>query len=144
MTAPIVSPPIPVGDDPDTGGFFKAAARGALAIQFCTRCDEPVHLPRPRCPSCGCVDLAWREVSPAGRIYSWTVVRHQVHPAFAVPYTVVLVALTDHPEVRLVGHLSGDAELRIGQPVRVRIDQFGTGTASPGWMLTDLDEGGRQ
>ncbi len=42
---------------------------------------------------------------------SWTVVEHQVHPWFPVPYTVVLVEIDECPGVRMTGWLPGRAEL---------------------------------
>jgi uncharacterized OB-fold protein len=129
--------PTPVTDDPDTGGFFEAAQRGALAVQFCSKCDTPVHLPRPRCLSCGSDELRWGEVNPNGRVYSWTVVAHQVHPAFSTPYTVVLVELADHPAVRLLGHLDGTPDLAVGRSVRATFHPQGPGPAIPHWEVTE-------
>jgi uncharacterized protein len=132
----------PVVDDPDTGGFWRAANRGALAVQFCVCCDEPIHVPRPRCPACGGPETRWRDVEPVGSIYSWTVIRHQVHPAFPVPYTVILIALRDYPQVRLVGRLDGAVEPKAGQRVRAR---FATGDPDdpviPEWVVLDVNEG---
>ena len=132
--------PVPVADDPDTGGFFEAASHGKLAIQLCRQCSEPVHLPLPRCPFCGSADLGWRNVAPDGRVYSWTVARHQIHPAFAVPYTILLVELCEFPGVRLVGYLDGDPPLSAGQTVRATFDTR-AGVALPIWELTDFNKG---
>jgi hypothetical protein len=93
-------------------------------------------LPRPRCPFCGSAELIWRDVAVHGRIYSWTVVRHQVHPAFAVPYTIMLVELTEHPEVRLIGYLDGEPRLQPGQPVDGTFELRGTDTVIPLWHPT--------
>ena len=58
-------------------------------------------------------------MSGRGRLYSWTTVEHQVHPAYPVPYTIVLVELDDEPGVRLIGYLPGAPELTEGQPMQV-------------------------
>lgn len=134
--------PTPVVDDPDTGGFWRAAHRGALAVQWCSRCEQPVHLPRPQCPRCASVDLGWRDVDGTATVYSWAVVRHPVHPAFPVPYTVALVELTDHPAVRLMAHFDGIPPLREGQPVRCHPRPDSTGVMIPQWEpVTDASEG---
>jgi uncharacterized protein len=55
-------------------------------------------------------DLEWVDVSPRGRIYSWTRVWHPVHPALrdVGPYIVVVVELPQAGEVRMLGNLLGD------------------------------------
>jgi uncharacterized OB-fold protein len=127
--------PTPVVDDPDTGGFFQAAARGALAVQFCTVCGTALHLPKPCCSSCRSPEVEWRDVPPRGRVYSWTVVEQQTHPAFPVPYTIVLVELDHPPGVRLVGHLPGRPALGIDDPVRADFGHQSDDRPIPQWTL---------
>ena len=110
---------LPVDDDIDTSGFFEAARRGELAIRMCNGCDAVLHMPRAYCHRCGTWDGRWHAVAGTGTVYSWTVVEHQVHPAFPVPYTVILVELDELPGTRLMGNLPGAPELAIGQPVEV-------------------------
>ncbi|MDA4108129.1 Zn-ribbon domain-containing OB-fold protein [Mycolicibacterium holsaticum] len=131
--------PTPVLDDSDTGGFWQAAQRGALAVQWCWRCAQPVHLPRPQCPRCGSSELGWHDVDGTATVYSWAVVRHPVHPAFPVPYTVALVALTDHPSVRLMAHFDGTPPLREGLPVRCVARPDAAGVLVPQWELVTDD-----
>ena len=50
---------------------------------------------------------------------------HQVHPAYPVPYTVVLVDLDALPGTRFVGQLPGDPELAAGMPMEVWFDELG-------------------
>ena len=71
-------------------------------------------------------------MSGRGRVYSWTTVEHQVHPAFPVPYTVVLIQLDDVP-ARLVGHLPGAPELVEGQPMEVWFETLDDGVVLPQW-----------
>jgi uncharacterized OB-fold protein len=107
----------PVVDDLDTGGFFQAAAEGRLAVRRCAHCAAVLHMPVAYCRACGSFDAHWSDVAPYGRVYSYTVVTHQVHPDFPAPYTVVLVELDELPEVRLVGRVDGRPDVSIGQPV---------------------------
>jgi uncharacterized OB-fold protein len=127
-------PLLPVVDDHDTGGFFEAAARGELAVKTCNACGQLLHLPRQHCFACGSSDTAWTAVPGRARLHSWTVVEHQVHPAFPVPYTVVVVELDDH-EARFIGHLDGRPELHVGDHLIVRFDRADDGTAVPNWEL---------
>ena len=134
--------PAPVIDDPDTGGFWQAVQRGALALQWCDRCAEFVHLPRPQCPHCASTTLRWREVNSAGTVYSWTVVHHPVHPAFPAPYTLILVALTAHPSIRLLSRVDGTPPLRAGQSMRFNPRPDATGVMLAHWEPIPDDTGG--
>jgi uncharacterized OB-fold protein len=134
--------PSPVVDDPDTGGFWQAARRGVLAVQWCDRCRQPIHLPRPQCPRCTSTNLSWRDVDGEATVYSWAVVRHPVHPGFPVPYTVALVALTEYPSVRLMARVDGAPSLREGQRMRFLARPDSTGVMLPHWEpVTDDAEG---
>jgi uncharacterized protein len=130
-----VSRLVPTVTDPDSRGFFEAAAKGDLVVRFCSRCDQVIHLPRAYCHACGSWDTEFRPVAGFGRLYSWTTVRHPAHPAFEVPYTVVLVELEDVPAVRFVGRLPGVPDLEPGMRMRVTFDRFGeAGETMPNWI----------
>ena len=123
----------PVVDDHDTGGFFEAAARGELVVRACANCGTVLHVPRAYCRACGSWDGEWKPAGTTGTLHSFTVADHQVHPAYPVPYTIVLVDLDDVPGVRLLGHLDGNPDLTIGMPMRVRFDELADGVVLPNW-----------
>ncbi|MCR8899863.1 OB-fold domain-containing protein [Gordonia sp. GONU] len=123
----------PVTEDPDTRGFFEAAAEGRLVVAECADCRRVIHLPTSFCPDCGRHSVSWREVAPRGVLHSWTVVEHQVHPDFPVPYTCILVDLDEVPGVRLLGHLDGRPELAIGMPMVAEFISVG-GVTIPDWV----------
>ena len=75
----------------------------------------------------------WKPAGTTGTLHSFTVADHQVHPAYPVPYTIVLVDLDDVPGVRLLGNLDGAPDLTIGMPMRVRFDQLADGVVLPNW-----------
>lgn len=116
---------IPVDDDLDTGGFFEAARRGELAVYRCNGCDAVLHVPRKYCRHCGSWDGRWHVAAGTATLYSWTVVTHQVHPAYPTPYTVVLVDLDDLPGTRLVGNIAGTPDLVAGQAMEVWFEDLG-------------------
>lgn len=124
---------VPVLDDPDTAGFFEAARRGELVVRTCDGCGAALHLPREYCHRCGSWDGHWQPVSGQAHLYSWTVVDHQVHPAYPTPYTIVLVELEDVDGVRFVGTLEGEPELAEGQPMTVRFEELHNGAVLPQW-----------
>lgn len=123
----------PVVDDHDTGGFFQSAAQGELVVRICSSCGTVLHVPRAYCRACGSWDGEWRRAGTTGTLHSFTVADHQVHPAYPVPYTIVLVDLDDVPGVRLLGHLDGAPDLTIGMPMRVRFDELADGVVLPNW-----------
>jgi uncharacterized OB-fold protein len=129
---------LPVVDDIDTRGFFDAARRGELAIRMCNGCDAVLHMPVAYCHHCGAWDGRWQVVAGTGTVYSWTVVAHQVHPAFPVPYTVLLVELDELPGTRVMGYLDGAAELEVGRRVQAWFETIDEEQAIvlPQWRLT--------
>ena len=135
--------PLPLPDR-DTAPFWRAAAKHRLVFQRCSACQTFRHPIGPLCPACRSFDFDWVESSGRGAVYSYTVVRHQTHPAFVVPYTVLLVQMEEGPRLvarlRPDGRPSGrdpvDARLRIGAPVRLEWEDV------PGQTLPvfDLEE----
>jgi len=125
---------VPVDDDRDTGGFFEAARRNELVVRMCNQCDAVLHMPRAYCHNCGSWEGRWQPVAGTGTVYSWTVVEHQVHPAYPVPYTVVLVELDDQPSVRLMGQLPGRPDLSVGQRLQVWFETLDGGVVVPQWQ----------
>ena len=106
-----------------TRPYWDAAREERLVVQECQQCRQLWHPPLPACPNCHCHSglLGWREVSGAGTVYTYTVVRHATHLAFAdkIPYMIAIVELAEGP--RLVTGITGcpPDEVRVGMPVRV-------------------------
>lgn len=106
---------------PEFTGFIDNARQGCLAFPYCQICGKFHWYPMPRCPHCRGNDIAWRQVSGCGRLFSFTRVMHafDTSRADALPYVVALIEFADAPGVRLVTNIvgSGHDALRIGQPV---------------------------
>jgi uncharacterized OB-fold protein len=124
--------PLPVEGDHDTGGFWEAARRHELVVKACVACGTVLHAPVSFCGECGSWETHWKQVSGRGSVYSWMIVEHRTHPAFEVPYSVVLVQLDDAP-VRLLGYFPGRVEFEAGQPMKVRFEAADDGTVLPQW-----------
>jgi uncharacterized OB-fold protein len=110
--------------------FYSWCARGELRLRRCKACGEWCHVPRLICPSCAANTWSWERVRGTGRIFTWTVVRRAMHPAFVddVPYAVVVVALDEGP--RIVSRMVDcpPEELVMDMPVEVvfeRSDRLG-------------------
>lgn len=125
---------VPYAADRETGPFFAAAAQGRLVYRACLDCGRGLNPPTAHCPHCGGWNTDWKTASGQGRLFSWTTVARQIHPDFPTPYTVVLVELADSSDVRLVGRLAGEPELRPGMPMEVWFERIGEdGPTLPQW-----------
>jgi len=120
----------PLVTERGSAGFFSATARRRIEILTCEDCGRRIHLPRPRCVHCGSTNVSWTPAPHTGTVYSHTVVEHQVHPLFPVPYTVIVVDLDGEEDgVRLIGNLPGRAEVTAGTPVRCTFEDLGEDAA---------------
>ncbi len=105
--------------DRDTTPFWEAQDRHELCFQRCAQCGHVRYPVGPLCPECRSFDFEWSQSSGKGVIYSYTVVRHQTHPAFPAPYTVLLVELEEGP--RLIAQLRAPEGAAFGVGTRVSI-----------------------
>jgi uncharacterized OB-fold protein len=116
-----------------TAPYWDAARAGRLVVQECQSCRRIWHPPLHRCPHCHSAALGWRQVSGDGTVYTYTVVRHPTHYAFAdkIPYVLAIVELAEGP--RLVTALSGvePGEVRVGQPVHAVFREVADGVTLP-------------
>jgi uncharacterized OB-fold protein len=110
--------PFPIPDR-DTAPFWEAQNNHELRFQRCIACGTVRYLVGPLCPKCRSFDFEWTASSGRGVIHSYTVVRHQTHPAFPVPYTIVLVEMEEGPRVIAQLRAPEGAPVVIGAPVRV-------------------------
>jgi uncharacterized protein len=135
-TRTVHSATLPRVDDPDTKGYFDAAAAGVLAVCACALCQRVLHPPRAYCTDCQAFETTWIAVSGQASLVSWTVVEHDFGGAFEAPYAVVLVALEELPDVRMVGYLEGRPTLQAGMQMTVYFQQVGEGVVLPQWRPT--------
>lgn len=84
--------------------FTDGLAQGQLRYQRCEDCGAAQTLSRLACTACGSERLAWRAASGSGTVLAASTVHRAPSDAFRplVPYTLVLVALAEGPQV--VGH----------------------------------------
>jgi uncharacterized protein len=116
-----------------TAPYWAAARDGRLVVQQCQSCRQVWHPPLPSCPHCHSANLGWHETTGAGTVYTYTIVRHPTHFAFAdkIPYVLALVELAEGP--RVVTAITGCApeEVRVGLPVRVVFREVADGVTLP-------------
>ena len=130
-------PMLPNTTDRDTRGFFDAAREQRLVYRACRQCRHALHPPTAHCPYCSSADTEWRQAAGRGRLHAWTTVHHSVHPAYAAPYTLVLVELDETPEVRLIGRIDGAPELQAGMAMQVWFEAVADGVVLPQWRPAD-------
>ena len=110
-------------DDHLTKPFWKHLADGRLCLERCVSCKTFRHPPSPICPKCHSFDSEWVEPQGDATLYSFTIVRHPVHPAVEswVPYAVGLATLPEG--VRMVGRIDvpDPSLIRIGMALKVEL-----------------------
>ena len=107
--------------------FWDGAAAGELLVQACGGCHRLRFPPRPMCPWCHSLDVAWQRMSGRGAIYSFVVPHPPLLPAYAevAPFNVILVALDEDPTIRIVGNLvtAADAAINSVDPATIEIGE---------------------
>jgi len=115
----------------DEAPWWEALARHELVVQRCARCGTWRHPPAPLCAACHATAARFERVSGRGRVFTYTIVHHAVHPLLAdrVPYNVVVVELPDAGGVHLISNLIDvpAAELRVGLEVQVGFEDLDDG-----------------
>jgi uncharacterized protein len=81
--------------DPMTEPFWEAARQDKLVAPQCTTCNTFRLPPSAYCFKCQTREVRWVELPGTGKIASFTVVRHPLHPdlAEACPYVSGVVDL---------------------------------------------------
>ncbi len=112
-----------------TEPFWDATREHRFLLQWCIDCDVAQYFPRSICLSCGGSDLAWREASGDGVVYTMTVENKPTNPAIngGVRYAIALIDLVEGP--RLMANVFGcpPDDVHVGMPVRVAWDPLSDG-----------------
>ncbi len=105
---------------PVTEPFWQGLRKREVRIQRCEQCQRYVFYPRTLCPYCLSETLEWVRASGKGRVYSYTIVRRAMHPAFQaeVPYVFAIIELEEG--VRLASNVINcrPEDLRVDMPVK--------------------------
>lgn len=124
-----------IASDRWTAPFWAAARERRLVVCECARCATLRMPPGPFCPNCRSGEIVWRPVAGAGRVYSYTVVRHAIAPELegCVPYAPAVIELDGAPGVRLVSAIvdSPAEALAIGAPVSLAWHALASGDVLP-------------
>lgn len=105
----------------DAQEYWEGCKRGELWMQRHKESGQwyPPNLFGP----CQVLGREWVRVSGRGKVYSYTLITHPVHPAARdrVPYNVIQVQLDEDPELIMVSSLEDieNEDITIGIPVEV-------------------------
>lgn len=116
-----ISRPVPV-PTLHSKPFWDACLQHELRVQRCVACGTFRFPPLPSCVSCASMESEWVKLNGRGTVYSYTVARHVVHPAFdEIPYVIALVELEGAGGARLTTRLidSDPASVSVGAAVEV-------------------------
>lgn len=120
-----------------TQPFWDGAKDDKLVAPRCTQCGTFRLPPGPFCFGCQSQDIEWVELPGTGSVYSFTVVRHPLHPdlADACPYAAGVVELdgTQGAGARmLVNIVECDVEaLEIGDKVEIVFEHVNQEMSTP-------------
>jgi uncharacterized OB-fold protein len=134
--------------------YFEEASAGRFVLPVCSSCGSLRFPPVGVCPSCTSTEFRWEELDGQGSVYSYSVIRHAIHPGYLglVPIVNVVVELDPQPAVptakqqtvRIPGQLfrrdltpEDPGAVGIGSRVSVVFDPINESLAYPQWMLTE-------
>jgi len=117
--------------------YREACREHRLVVQACGNCGRRRWPPRPLCAACGSLDIAWVELPPEAKLYSWTVVHRAADPRFVerVPYVVGVVELACDPSIRFLGGIvdTDPEDLRVGLPMVATFSETADDCVLPYW-----------
>jgi uncharacterized protein len=122
---------------PMTQPFWDAAKQDRLVAPKCSNCGTFRLPPSPYCYNCQTRDVDWVELPGTGEIFSFTIVRHPLHPdlADACPYVSGVVNLdgTQGAGARmLVNIIDCDVDaVRIGDRVEIVFEHVNEEMSTP-------------
>lgn len=135
MDTPSASlPPMPVPNDL-TQFFWDGVVQHKLMILQCQTCGHYIHYPRPVCEACLSEDLAPKEVSGCGTLYSYTVTVQPFHPYWIdkIPYVLATVELVEQADLKMPTNIieCREDQLKVGMAMEVVFEEVAPGLTLP-------------
>jgi len=115
--------------------YWEACNHERLVMQRCEACHKFRFHPAPLCTHCSDEHFTWARLSGRGKVVTWTVITHPVHPAaFAkVPYVVAQIELDEQRGLTMISNLINvDLNaIRFDMPVSVKFESHPNGQKLP-------------
>ena len=110
-------------DDLDLAFYQATAEAGQLCLQHCEDCGQWTHPARYYCPACSSENSAFRPISGAAEVHSFTVSHFSVESAWKdrVPYVTIVAETEEGPRLVARTELAPDA-VAIGQRIRLKAE----------------------
>jgi len=100
--------------NPETKGFWEAAAEGRLLLPRCTACGRVHWYPRRICPHCASTAIEMQEAKGTGEVYSYSIMRRA-----KTPYAIAYVRLTEGATM-MTNIVDCDFnDIHVGMPVKL-------------------------
>jgi hypothetical protein len=113
--------------------FYGFIRQGKLMVARCVQCGKTMLPPRPVCDQCFSNNFEWKQLTPKGKLETYTVI-HVAPTQFQslAPYAVGIVKLQEG--VKLPGMIKGVAfkDLQIGMELQIEFD-FNLPSEWPQW-----------
>jgi uncharacterized OB-fold protein len=137
MTQPTPRP-LPEQAMPDEldAPFWEACNRSEFVLHRCTICDRH-YWPASCCVDHGGRSMEWVPATGRGVVETSTVFHRQYHPAFPVPYNVVVVRLEEGPYFHSTVVECDLEALEVGMAVEVTFDEIAPGVRLPVFVPAD-------
>jgi uncharacterized OB-fold protein len=102
---------------PESMPYWEGLRARKILIPECKDCGHTFFYPRTQCTKCLSPNLAWKEIPPRAKLWTWTVVHQSFHEGWAadVPFVIALVEVL--PGVRMMTNIvecSSFDDLKIG------------------------------
>lgn len=106
---------------PEVEAYWEAAQENQLLVPECETCEATYFPPRVACPHCLSAETTLRESTGTGTVYSYSVVRGDLHPVMGdrAPYPIALVDLDDGPTLLSTLVDCDIDDIEVGMPVTV-------------------------
>lgn len=138
MNGPIRLPDL---TDEHTAPYWEGFEEGEIRVPRCQDCDEYVWYPRTLCPNCQSKHLAWTDVGPRARLFTWVGVDYHFNIEFLqdrVPLITGIIEPDAAESVRLVALVDEQKEdVEIGMPLEAQFLDGNEGITWPVYRSPD-------
>lgn len=116
--------PVPT-PTPTSKPFWDALKEQRVSIQQCEDCHAWVFYPRSNCNRCLSPNLAWKNVSGEGTLYTFTIARQPTSPHFAdeAPQKLAVVELDEGVHVTTTLVDVDEERIEVGMRVKPYFDR---------------------
>lgn len=120
--------------DPTIDAFYNYVGQRKLMAVRCVRCKHVMIPPRNICTNCHNTQVEWVQLSPRGKLVTYTVV-HVAPPQFKhmTPYAVGIVAMPEGVKVPSIIRTSRLESLKIGMELEVDFSPKPQESVWPQW-----------